>query len=36
MHKFIFFLAGFVFTYDNMHRDDEVELQAMEDNEVRH
>ena len=37
MHTFIFFfLGGFIFTSDNMYRDDEVELQEMEDGEVGH
>ena len=30
MHMFIFFLGSFIFKYDNMHRDDEVELLEME------
>ena len=37
MHTFIFFfLDGFIFTSDNMCRDDEVELQEVEDSEVGH
>ena len=35
MYMFIFlFLGGFIFTPSNIHRDGEVELQEMKDDEV--